>query len=845
MLCLRFNRMISAAAAVACVCGSAVSQRAGLGASKGIDIQADIVVNGGSFGAPAAALAAARTNPTAKVLLIEPTDWLGGQATSQGVSAIDNAWHQPAADLMRNNQAKYYPADYLHLLQTLRLRPAGMPGLGMATTGTAWVSREAYDPRSAAWILDQMTTGIPNLTVLKMTVVKKVGTIPVTDEFGSASQITSLTLIQRWPVPRYVAFSKFLSQEFPDWYNPADSADFKKFQIRVTPVNLAKGFVVIDASETGDVIALSRAAYAIGREKTTEAMSESGALPEHDEAGTQSTVFPFCMTGRGAADPEAALQSPWLDFAAYYTGQRDNHFRLDAQGWARVWTYRRLHAAGPVRGDKIAYMGDVSMQNWGPGNDYPYATIYKDKAGVQAELADWKGGLILDNLASAEKHAMAWYFYMKELRTTTWDTQYLWGKHKLNMMGTPHGLAKFPYIRDGRRIVGLSNFRILQRYFVPAGVPGSPTSYRFYDSVGIGDYTCDVHSLLNTSGVRPVVNEPAPFYIPYRALGSANVRNLLAGCKSLAGTFSSNAAYRLHPIEWAVGSAAGTASGLMTRDGKTNMDLLDLPALRELQTEVQRNSPISWAAYDAQPVPPENGDIVLNDLRRLEVNKPFRMEIFHHRAEAARILRNGELLGETSTKANGRLIFDNTLITSSETITFTVECLDKNGTLLNTLSRTIETSAPAIIVDDADAANVSVTGRWATGTAQANKWSKGYRHAPGSGRADAATAVCAFQLPIKQAGLYGVFTWYPQSANRADSTPFTVYYDGGKQHKTIRVDQRVQGGAWVHLGNFPFKGGIPGERVEISNAIANPGTVAVADAIGVSPVDEDSKVGDR
>ena len=65
------------------------------------------------------------------------------------------------------------------------------------------------------------------------------------------------------------------------------------------------------------------------------------------------------------------------------------------------------------------------------------------------------------------------------------------------------------------------------------------------------------------------------------------------------------------------------------------------------------------------------------------------------------------------------------------------------------------------------------------------------------------------------------------------------------RHKTIRVNQRVQGGAWVHLGNFPFKGGIPGERVEISNAIANPGTVAVADAIGVSPVDEDSKVGDR
>ena len=96
----------------------------------------DIVINGGSFSSPAAALAAARVNPSAKILLLEPTDWLGGQSTSQGVSAIDNAWHNPGAALMRNNPALYYPADYLTWLNRMKNNPLGMPGTGLAPNGT-------------------------------------------------------------------------------------------------------------------------------------------------------------------------------------------------------------------------------------------------------------------------------------------------------------------------------------------------------------------------------------------------------------------------------------------------------------------------------------------------------------------------------------------------------------------------------------------------------------------------------------------------------------------------------------------------------------------------------------
>ena len=52
----------------------------------------DVVIAGGSTAAFAAAVASAEHG--AKTALIEPTDWVGGQLTSSGVPAVDEAWHK-------------------------------------------------------------------------------------------------------------------------------------------------------------------------------------------------------------------------------------------------------------------------------------------------------------------------------------------------------------------------------------------------------------------------------------------------------------------------------------------------------------------------------------------------------------------------------------------------------------------------------------------------------------------------------------------------------------------------------------------------------------------------------
>lgn len=107
--------------------------------------------------------------------------------------------------------------------------------------------------------------------------------------------------------------------------------------------------------------------------------------------------------------------------------------------------------------------------------------------------------------------------------------------------------------------------------------------------------------LLASKGLSPSLEKAAPFYIPYRSLASHNVRNLIVGGKLIAGTYLTNAAYRLHPIEWAIGSAAGAAAALMAKDRQTNYELLKASTLRRLQEEISRNSPIQWTALHAYP----------------------------------------------------------------------------------------------------------------------------------------------------------------------------------------------------------------------------------------------------
>src|SRR5687767_9119441 len=60
------------------------------GTPAGRELRADVLVVGGSFGGVAAALAAARMGR--QVILTEECEWIGGQATAQGIPLDEHPW---------------------------------------------------------------------------------------------------------------------------------------------------------------------------------------------------------------------------------------------------------------------------------------------------------------------------------------------------------------------------------------------------------------------------------------------------------------------------------------------------------------------------------------------------------------------------------------------------------------------------------------------------------------------------------------------------------------------------------------------------------------------------------
>jgi hypothetical protein len=106
----------------------------------------------------------------------------------------------------------------------------------------------------------------------------------------------------------------------------------------------------------------------------------------------------------------------------------------------------------------------------------------------------------------------------------------------------------------------------------------------FADSIGVGCYRIDLHP---STALRNYVDVSSyPFQIPLGALIPQRIENLLPANKNLGVTHITNGCYRLHPVEWNIGEAAGALAayclekGLMPRQVRnTPQHLADFQAL--------------------------------------------------------------------------------------------------------------------------------------------------------------------------------------------------------------------------------------------------------------------------
>ena len=521
--------------------------------AKAREIACDVLVVGGGTGGVAAALAAARRGR--RVHLIEETDWIGGQLTAQGVSALDEHEHIESF----GGTASYY-----RLRNALRdhYRPlAGEAGKRPHfNPGNCWVTRVAFEPKVA--VAAMMALLQPHIDAGRLTLHLRTKAAAAKVDGDRIVSVTAINLDDR-------------------------------SLIRFVPA------LVLDATELGDLLPLVGAEYGSGAETIAET-GEAHAQPcEPKPHCVQSFTYVFGLERRPAGEKHVIAKPERYDFfrrSQPYSLRIEVHggeIYGEESGWLAykvfdtmpgtkggLWTYRRLVDRAQFG---ASFPVDLSMFNW-PGNDYREASVIDRPAGaVAAALQDAKrASLGFLHWVQTEAPAEGARLGAPELRL------------RPDIMGTADGLAKFPYIRESRRIKAL---RTVVEQDVSVHFQPGPAAAHFEDSVGVGWYPIDIHR----AGPEDVgiSTRTRPFQIPLGALIPVRMRNLIAAAKNIGTTHITNGCYRLHPVEWNTGEAAGALAAFCLEHGRPPAAIHQDKELRSrFQLSLSAEGvPLSWAAY--------------------------------------------------------------------------------------------------------------------------------------------------------------------------------------------------------------------------------------------------------
>jgi len=527
----------------------------------------EVLIIGGTTAALGAALASASY---VKTCLTEPTDWVGGQLTSEGLPAIDFAWHKvidpktlKVVDVasINLNLVNRNPL-FTRILENARQ--------GVSNPGKCWVSRVCTTPVAMMEAIEQeVAAKAENLTVYLNTVPKSVQL----DSTGR--KIINVEVIQRTSKGKTKEFT-FMSEEFEDWYSRDSSEQYTK-QV----INFSGFKFVSDTTSFGDLMVLAKASYLQGIDEQFDGdVSGNG----NDTCG-QSFTFDFAEKFYANEAEDVPVpnppNSPFIN---------DTWFKHDGYIWQEVVTYRRVHAALDESSKFTVKADDITVENWGQGNDQKWIYLFLNKQNAKAQIADWKGGINKDSLIMAEALAVAYHRWFRAHAPAEWANRTVISPETMN---TTTGLAKMPYLRDTRRSIGINDFVVTVQNL--SGTAEQVVGTIFEDRVGLGAYNADIHG--QQGCVFPAYMKAhydvLPYYIPFRALTNRDIDNMLVAGKTMAMSFLANAAIRLHPEEFTSGQAAGAAMAFAVQNGISTAQGI-YERIGDLQKVVKQITPLSW-----------------------------------------------------------------------------------------------------------------------------------------------------------------------------------------------------------------------------------------------------------
>ena len=279
------------------------------------EVDCEVLVVGGGLGGVAAAWAAARRGHN--VCLLEETDWLGGQMTSQGVSALDEHEYIEVFGGTRS---------YYQLRESIRdhYRPliANPEHSEPLNPGSSWVTRLAFEPLVGLRAVMRLLA--PEIEAGLLQIFLRTKTVATAVEGDRVVSLRAANL---------------------------DDGSTTRFHFEY----------LLDATELGDLLPLTGAEYVVGAESIAET-GEPHAQPEQAKAHcVQSCTYIFALERRPSGEDNRITKPDKYD---HYRDAQPYGLRIhvhggeiygEESGWLNyhvfddtpgtkgpLWRYRRL-----------------------------------------------------------------------------------------------------------------------------------------------------------------------------------------------------------------------------------------------------------------------------------------------------------------------------------------------------------------------------------------------------------------------------------------------------------------------------------------------------------------------
>ena len=531
----------------------------------------DVVIAGGGTGGVSAAIQASRMG--VDVLIVEPTNMLGGQATAAGVANMDD---------LSGQQSGIYREFMSRVEEYYAVR-------GKSIGTSYWDPQNlAFEPSVGAKILADMTRGEDAPDILYRSEIIAVGTdevISVNGESVIEGRRVSSVIIQTPAGKRNVTCR-----------------------------------VLIDATEYGDVIPLTGAKY--------RAANSISPNIKHD-AMIQDITWTAVIRKYPGGIPERLrprMPLPGYDFARWnyerYVTKNGNSFtgtypvKLPVN-FVTHNAYRGLpdsFTTGSYTSDPENWpLITKTSVNW--GNDYPGQYKWNEKYGLPAAYLENK-----TLRARAERDALIktlhFIYYMQN------ELGELWSVDEDEYNELPEAakdlpdewkeiarhMPPVPYVRESRRIIGEHVFTSAELYRNSLSYRNNNGNNELTNAIAIGRYPLDLHHAGFDADMEKDLGEKAEyanthapvgnFQVPLDILIPKDTDGFIAAEKNLSMSRLAAGALRLQPITMMTGQAAGALAALAVTG---NVQPREVSVIRVQKALLDSGVTLSLANYSDVP----------------------------------------------------------------------------------------------------------------------------------------------------------------------------------------------------------------------------------------------------